>query len=346
MLHPFTQRPAGALSDRRSEHRQNSLDTGLAILAERGVFLAQQIPDGCILIRAGQGVQVVKSQPAPGRAQDREPGYAVARMQQCERQSHEILNHGTFAEVIDLYGLKWNLIVIEYGNDCTQVRPRTNQHGDFLVSAVFHQFKHPRCLIEFIRKCVHVDSSLKLASFGRNARAIRYCARFQIVFGRQNSGKCFVHPLDNFRARAEVDAQRQGLKSKRADALRARLKKQIDIGLAESINRLHWIANQEKRAPIARFPSGGQLFEQLKLRVRRVLKFVDQDVLDALAHCQGQIGWGIDFPKSVGCADHQLREIHAPAFAKYHLQFGHGQRQHGDRGLHGLPLGIRKTRRW
>ncbi len=39
-------------------------------------------------------------------------------------------------------------------------------------------------------------------------------------------------------------------------------------------------------------------------------------------------------------ANGQLREIHAAALAKHQLQFGHRQREHGDRGLHGLPLRV------
>ncbi len=305
------------------------LDASLAIRAEWGIFLAQQIPNGCILILAGQHEQIFKSQPAPRRAQDREPGYPVTGMQQGEGQSHEILNHSPFAELIDLDCLERDVVAIERGNNVAQVRPRTNQHRDLLVSRVLHQLNYARCLIPLIGKCMHVDSSLKLALGGR-AWGVRNCAGFQIVFGRQNSGKSLVHPLNNFRARAEIDAQRQRFQPQGADAPYSRLEKQTNIGLPESINRLHRIAHQEKCAPIAGVPSGGQHFEQLKLRVGRVLKFVHQDVLDAVTHCEGQVGGRIQAPQRLRCADQKLREIHSPAFAKYNLQLCNGQREHGD----------------
>ena len=60
----------------------------------------------------------------------------------------------------------------------------------------------------------------------------------------------------------------------------ARPEKQAHLRVAEAIDGLHGIADDEERASIALLPCGGERFEQLELRERGVLELVDQDVLE------------------------------------------------------------------
>ena len=108
---------------------------------------------------------------------------------------------------------------------------------------------------------------------------------------------------------------------------------------------MHGIAHQKEGASIARFPTRRQLLDQLKLSGRSILKLVYQQMLDALAQRQCKILRFIQLPQRGGGADRQLREVHAPSFPKYELQFRHRQFQDRHRGLHGLPLRLREPRR-
>ncbi len=63
-------------------------------------------------------------------------------------------------------------------------------------------------------------------------------------------------------------------------AVLLRLDEEPHLGAAEAVDRLHRIADGEQRAPVAALPAGGQPADQLELRERRVLEFVDQQVLE------------------------------------------------------------------
>src|SRR5256885_7015971 len=56
----------------------------------------------------------------------------------------------------------------------------------------------------------------------------------------------------------------------------SRADEQADLRVAEAVDRLHRIAHDEQRAPIALLPGGGEGFEQLELRQRGVLELIDR----------------------------------------------------------------------
>src|SRR5208337_303276 len=55
---------------------------------------------------------------------------------------------------------------------------------------------------------------------------------------------------------------------------------QLHLGVAEAVDRLHRVADEEQRPAIAARPAGGQAFDQLDLRARGVLKLVHEQMLD------------------------------------------------------------------
>src|SRR4029078_6709549 len=86
-----------------------------------------------------------------------------------------------------------------------------------------------------------------------------------------------------------VGRERERIEPHAADALAPRAQEQADLGLAEAIDRLHRVADEEERAPVARLPSGGQPLEQVPLRERRVLELVDEDVADAVVEREYEV---------------------------------------------------------
>src|ERR1700682_427273 len=91
-----------------------------------------------------------------------------------------------------------------------------------------------------------------------------------------------VDPFDNPRMGAEVGREREGLEAHAADSVMPYAQEEADFGLAEAVDRLHGVSDQEERAPILRLPTRGELFDQLELRVGSVLELVDEDVADAV----------------------------------------------------------------
>ena len=60
-------------------------------------------------------------------------------------------------------------------------------------------------------------------------------------------------------------------------------------GLAETVDRLHRVADQKQRAPVPGDPSGDQLLEQGELAVGGILELVHQNVTDAAVELQQQL---------------------------------------------------------
>ena len=96
------------------------------------------------------------------------------------------------------------------------------------------------------------------------------------------SGGSIPIALDEAFLRAEVAPQSQRLEYQPAETVPLDAPEQGDLGLAETIDRLHGIAHEEQAAAVTGAPSGRQPCEQVELRVGGVLELVDEEVLDAL----------------------------------------------------------------
>ena len=62
------------------------------------------------------------------------------------------------------------------------------------------------------------------------------------------------------------------------------------LGFAKAVDRLHRIADGEQRAPVTGLPSRGEPAQKLELRERRVLEFVDQQMIDPKIEREQQVG--------------------------------------------------------
>src|SRR5207237_3999750 len=121
-------------------------------------------------------------------------------------------------------------------------------------------------------------------------RRIANVAGSGICLAREDGGKRGVVPIDQARLRAEVRSEREALELDGAEAFLPRLKEERDLRLAEPVDRLHRVADEEERAAVALLPAGGEAAQELVLRPGGVLVFVDQDVADAGVEREQQVG--------------------------------------------------------
>ena len=147
---------------------------------------------------------------------------------------------------------------------CDQVRTRSHQNRDGSTRRVMDQLNDTPRLILRIREGLHHDER-HARRCSRHAGRIRDRAGLDVVLAGQNRRKRAIHPLDQLGPRSEVHAECERLESNCAQALLPGFQKQTDVGLAETIDRLHGIAHQKQSAAVARLPARGQLFEQLEL---------------------------------------------------------------------------------
>jgi len=75
-----------------------------------------------------------------------------------------------------------------------------------------------------------------------------------------------------------------------ADAALADAQEEAHIGLAEAVDRLHRVADDEQRAAVIGHPAARQPFDQGDLARAGILEFVDQQVADAVIERLGEIG--------------------------------------------------------
>src|SRR5439155_6717622 len=104
--------------------------------------------------------------------------------------------------------------------------------------------------------------------------------------------------------------------------------KQAYLGFAKAVNGLHRIANGKQRAPVVRLPTGGQSSDQFQLRVRRVLKLVDEKMQQFEIEAQQQIGGFIRRPQRVQRSDRPLHEIDGAVGTKGEHEMGSRLRQY------------------
>ena len=131
-------------------------------------------------------------------------------MQQRESQRHQVFHHLPLAELIDLNRLECDAMALQRSHDFDQMRARPNQHREATIArgAVMdadqldHAIRFFAPSISRLRECMHADVTA-LGGGAWNAAGVRYCARFDVVGGRQDRLKRPVHPFHNFRAANE-----------------------------------------------------------------------------------------------------------------------------------------------
>ena len=161
---------------------------------------------------------------------------------------------------------------------------------------------------------------------------------------RQDPRECLVEPVDDRYGGAEVDAQRQPLQPHGTESTVADVEEQADLRVAEPIDRLHRIADQEQRTAVASLPAGGQCLDQSELRIGGVLELVDQHVPQARVERERGIGGRVRVAEGGARRGREPRIVRDASLGEHDLQFRDGEAQHREQSPQHLPFGVVVTR--
>ena len=117
-----------------------------------------------------------------------------------------------------------------------------------------------------------------------------------------------------------------------------RAQEQAHLGFTKAVDGLHRIAHHKQRAPVIGRPAGGEALQQLVLRERGVLEFIDQDVMDAVVKRQQEVGGRVFGAQGEQRALRDLDKVGLAAQGEHQLEFGHGARQQAGDGTKRGPL--------
>ena len=188
--------------------------------ATRAVVV-HQLPHRALRVAAGERVEVGERQPAPRRAQQREPGEPVGRMRERARQRQQVLHHRAVAELLDLDRAEAQAGVLQLRHDLAQVAAVAHQDGDdrFRVLAprlrddLGHSRRLPRAVA--VEERMHADRRAGQHRARRDRRRVRHRAGGDVLALRHDPGEGRVHPLDDAGLRAEIGRQADRLRARR-----------------------------------------------------------------------------------------------------------------------------------
>ena len=116
------------------------------------------------------------------------------------------------------------------------------------------------------------------------------------IIDGEDLGEDVIQALNERRSCAKVGFEMQGIKAQstfigniKTDTLNAR--KKFDVGITKEVNGLHRIANHEAGAAFGLRPRGDEATEQIVLAAAGVLKFVNEQVVDAVSNRESGVRW-------------------------------------------------------
>ena len=167
---------------------------------------------------------------------------------------------------------------------------------------------------------------------------IAHGAGLGVVPSAHDSLELLVEPIHQRRRGAEVDGQLQRPQAHGVDARILGLLEQAHIGVAEAVDGLHGVADGEDAGVLLAGPALDQQLQQLELGAGGVLKFVDQDVADAVVQGQSQFRGCAVLLKGLPGGDVELGEVRAPLGPHFLVQIQHRQAEGGADGDEILDL--------
>ena len=114
----------------------------------------------------------------------------------------------------------------------------------------------------------------------------------------------------------KVHRKRERGQHDRPDAFSPGPQKETHVRLTETVNRLHWVADEKQRPSITGLPLPYELGQKLVLALGRVLKPIDEQVLDPAVDGKRQVRGLRICAERDPCADRDLGEIHAALVLK------------------------------
>ena len=255
------------------------------------------------------------------------------------------------AERLDLNGAKTQFAALEERDDRVQVAAPANQHGNRTAGVTRLRSPDEFDNARSFRVGLRIEESMHLHWLGlRRVHGIRTGigngSGGYAFHARHDAGKRTIDPLNDAGLRAEIGREPQRFERDCAYALATRPEEQSDFGLAETIDRLHGIANHEQRAAIVRLPACCEPFEQIELGEGGILEFIDEDVADAVVKRKQQIGWRLLRAKGSESALCDLDKINLGVRGKHELEFSNRARQQPRNRTKHLPLRIAVSHGW
>ena len=185
-------------------------------------------------------MEIVEGQADPRRAQDGQPGDAVAEMRERPRERIEVLHHLLLPQVLDLDGAEADAGGLQRGHDVGERIALAHQDRG-AVLRLSHQLHHAARLGFAVGQRMPGGGFAAggfLVGMG-GGRRIRHRPRGRVGFLRQDPRKGSVEECDQVLLRAEVRGKRDRLELHAAEPLVARLEEERDLRLAEAVDRLH-----------------------------------------------------------------------------------------------------------
>src|SRR5881296_3151374 len=352
-LDALAQRAAQPVLHQRREDRADAADALLAIGREVG-DIAHLVEDE----RAAAGVlaaaflappgreeqEIGEGEAAPGRAQAREPGDAVAEVQERARQRVEVLHHLLLAELLDVEGAEAHARLLEHRHDLVEVRTVADEDRLAARSLPDDSNELLRFLLAVVAAVPGHGGAGKRWLVRRSGK-VRHGARCLVFLRGEHARERLVEPLHEAFLRAAVGTELDRLELHRPEPGVLGLQEERHFGFAEAVDRLHRVADEEQRAAVTLLPAGSQLGEELELRERGVLELVDQDVRDLLVEREQQVARVVDRAERLERAVSELGEVGLAALAEQHLELrDRGLEKREDR-FQRLPLPVVVLRR-
>jgi hypothetical protein len=164
-------------------------------------------------------------------------------------------------------------------------------------------------------------------------------------------GKDFVEPGDERPGGAEVGGESDGVEEEWGgvgdfetgfpDA-----GEELGVCVAEEVNGLHGVADNETTAAFALRPGGDEAAEEFVLAAAGVLKLVDEDVVDAVG--DGKSGVGGQAVGTLEDGEGDLGDfgvVNGAGFSKDDAELGGGIAEQGETGADDLPVFVGLARR-
>ncbi len=177
---------------------------------------------------------------------------------------------------------------------------------------------------------MHADPAVPAGLLPRHARCVAHCATQHVVRSRQHLREAIVHPVHDRCRRAKIHRELQRLEHQLAEAVVADVEEQSDLRVAEAVDRLHRVADEEQRAPVAGLPAGRQRLQQSHLRLGGVLELVDQHVPQLRVERQRGVGRRVLAAERLPRRPREARVVGNAPLGEHQFEFGDGEAQHAE----------------
>ncbi|MGA7352994.1 MAG: hypothetical protein WBX06_17670, partial [Acidobacteriaceae bacterium] len=276
-------------------------------------------------------------------------------MEQGAGEREEIEKFLALGQMFDIDSAKGDLFATEQRNDLGKMRAGTDENGDAIFAAGSLSLGDAReMLLENVKDVesfllLSVDNICQAGPMICGADYLRVNPQGRLWgFGGRGGGSASERDRGRagrslFRANevedgvegvgeacmgTEVDGELHRLTANGsaggADAMIANVGKELDLRLAEQIDRLHGIANEEAGTVLAGIPGGEESGNQLVLSARRILELVNEQMAEIAGNVDDALR---RFLENEECGEVQLGEVHLIVFSEDHAEFGYGLAQ-------------------